>query len=164
MSHMKLHPSSLEEGTAGVTRRGILRWGTFFGALLSALGITRMLQAFLSITSTERKSQRFLLGHWDDFQKIDVLEKNGIYLIRDHASLHALRGECTHLGCRVRWDQRQDRFECPCHGSRYDRNGRILAGPTQTPLQSVFLKLNDQGEILADLSRKSPAGFRLQAG
>jgi len=153
-----------EAKNTGITRRGILRWGTWTGAFLSVLGIFRMLQAYLSLMPTEGKARSWVLGEWKDLQNVDVLKKDGIYLIRDARGLYALRGECTHLGCRVRWVPRQKRFECPCHGSRYDRRGRILAGPAQKPLIRVYLRLNPKGEVIADLSRRVPAGFRLQAG
>jgi len=41
----------------------------------------------------------------------------------------ALSDVCPHLGCRVHWEQAQDRFVCPCHGGQFDRTGRPLAGP-----------------------------------
>lgn len=47
----------------------------------------------------------------------------------------ALRLTCTHLGCTV--EQDGEAFTCPCHGSRFDREGRVLAGPAQKPLQHL---------------------------
>ena len=42
---------------------------------------------------------------------------------------------CTHLGCTV--EQDGDEFACPCHGSRFDKNGVVLGGPAQKPLQKL---------------------------
>jgi cytochrome b6-f complex iron-sulfur subunit len=42
---------------------------------------------------------------------------------------------CTHLGCTIENDG--DEFACPCHRSRFDKNGVVLKGPAQKPLQKL---------------------------
>ena len=50
--------------------------------------------------------------------------------LRGHgAGLVALYQRCVHLGCRVPWCQTSQWFECPCHGSKYNRVGEKKAGP-----------------------------------
>ncbi len=44
---------------------------------------------------------------------------------------------CTHLGCIIGWDKTNKRWECPCHGSRYDTEGRVLRGPTKRNLPQI---------------------------
>jgi Rieske Fe-S protein len=48
-----------------------------------------------------------------------------------------LRLRCTHLGCRVRRDPATGGFACPCHGSRFDRDGAVLAGPAPRALERL---------------------------
>ncbi|CAM5636493.1 FAD-dependent oxidoreductase [Streptomyces aurantiogriseus] len=55
---------------------------------------------------------------------------------RDEAGqLHALSARCTHLGCLVAFNHAERAWECPCHGSRFDVEGRIIQGPAQHPLE-----------------------------
>lgn len=41
----------------------------------------------------------------------------------------ALYAVCTHLGCLPSWNSQNFRFECPCHGSKFELNGRFIEGP-----------------------------------
>jgi menaquinol-cytochrome c reductase iron-sulfur subunit len=53
---------------------------------------------------------------------------------------------CPHLGCGFRWDSKDHRFKCPCHGSVYDMNGKVLAGPAPRPLDVLPSKV-EQGKL-----------------
>ena len=46
----------------------------------------------------------------------------------------SLYGVCTHLGCLPKWSTENNRFECPCHGSRYEINGKYITGPAPRSL------------------------------
>lgn len=41
---------------------------------------------------------------------------------------------CKHMGCRLEWNNEEDSWDCPCHGSRYDKNGELLDNPAQIDL------------------------------
>ena len=44
-------------------------------------------------------------------------------------SLFRVRKACKHIGCGLRYNHIENVYECPCHGSRYDRSGKLLDGP-----------------------------------
>ena len=47
---------------------------------------------------------------------------------------HARRPRCTHLGCVLAFDEAEQSWDCPCHGSRYDADGSVICGPAKTDL------------------------------
>jgi glycine/D-amino acid oxidase-like deaminating enzyme/nitrite reductase/ring-hydroxylating ferredoxin subunit len=64
------------------------------------------------------------------------LKKIAVY--RDDAGqLHKRSAICTHLGCIVQWNHVERSWDCPCHGSRFDTEGKPIMGPAVTPLAAV---------------------------
>jgi cytochrome b6-f complex iron-sulfur subunit len=49
-------------------------------------------------------------------------------------ALVVLYGVCTHLGCLPKWVPINYRFECPCHGSKYQLDGTYIEGPAPRSL------------------------------
>ncbi len=63
----------------------------------------------------------------------DGLRKLAVY--RDpQGALHVRSATCTHLGCVVGWNAAEKTWDCPCHGSRFDRFGRVVHGPANRDL------------------------------
>ena len=105
------------------------------------------------------------------------LPEQRLFVFRDRNTFHAISAVCTHLGCTVRAEalpqvetrrvggaefKLTHRFLCPCHGSRYEGDGRNVAGPAPKPLAWYQLSLAaDDGQLVVDLARPVDRSFRL---
>jgi cytochrome b6-f complex iron-sulfur subunit len=52
-----------------------------------------------------------------------------MHLVNTDQGVLALYAVCTHLGCLPKWNTVNTRFECPCHGSKFELNGDYIEGP-----------------------------------
>ena len=52
-------------------------------------------------------------------------------------TVHKLSAVCPHLGCIVAWNSTEKTWDCPCHGSKYDAEGRVYQGPANSDLSPV---------------------------
>jgi cytochrome b6-f complex iron-sulfur subunit len=63
----------------------------------------------------------------------------------------ALYKICVHLGCIYKWVPTNDRFECPCHGSKYLPSGVRVDGPARRNLDVFVIQAVDaSGKVLAE--------------
>ena len=53
----------------------------------------------------------------------------------DEGVVHAVSAVCTHMGCDVAWNNAERTWDCACHGSRFDHDGRVLHGPAVKDLE-----------------------------
>jgi glycine/D-amino acid oxidase-like deaminating enzyme/nitrite reductase/ring-hydroxylating ferredoxin subunit len=53
----------------------------------------------------------------------------------DDGQIHALNPVCTHAKCIVGWNPEEKSWDCPCHGARYDIDGKVITGPATKDLQ-----------------------------
>jgi Rieske Fe-S protein len=55
----------------------------------------------------------------------------------ENGKLHTLSPICPHLKCIVHWNNAEKSWDCPCHGSRFDSEGKVLHGPAAAPLKTL---------------------------
>jgi nitrite reductase/ring-hydroxylating ferredoxin subunit len=61
-----------------------------------------------------------------------------VAVFRDEAGeLHRHSAVCTHLGCIVAWNKAASTWDCPCHGSRFAADGRVINGPASQNLKKL---------------------------
>jgi Rieske Fe-S protein len=70
-----------------------------------------------------------------------VFSQERVALMREGDAIHALGLVCTHLGCTV--TVTGSGLSCPCHGSRFDRQGKVLKGPADRPLNRLKVEEHD---------------------
>ncbi|MGI9585334.1 MAG: ubiquinol-cytochrome c reductase iron-sulfur subunit [Acidimicrobiia bacterium] len=68
----------------------------------------------------------------------------------DGVGLMALWQRCVHLGCRVPSCESSQGFECPCHGSKYNRHGEYESGPAPRNLDRFGVSVDAGGQFIID--------------
>jgi cytochrome b6-f complex iron-sulfur subunit len=81
------------------------------------------------------------------------MKEHRVWIVHSNKGIYALFGKCTHLGCTPNWFEAEKRFKCPCHGSNFDVQGNVIAGPAPKPLFRAQISLSDDGQILVDKGR-----------
>ncbi|HZJ56791.1 MAG TPA: FAD-dependent oxidoreductase [Clostridia bacterium] len=51
-------------------------------------------------------------------------------------NLHLVNTTCTHMGCELNWNSAEESWDCPCHGSRFTYEGKVISGPAVKPLRA----------------------------
>jgi len=130
------------------TRRDFLKLTTT--ALLAASGLLGLggLLRFLDYQTEPPRKTDFDLGPASNFpmDSRTLLPDVPAVLIHNAAGFSALSLVCTHLGCTV--EQNADGFACPCHGSRYDKNGDVQRGPAAKPLRALRIELKADSTLI----------------
>ena len=70
------------------------------------------------------------------------------YIINNEDGALAIYWKCVHLGCTVPWNEDNDQFICPCHGSVYNRVGERVAGPAPRPLDLFPMTIDGSNVIV----------------
>jgi len=147
---------------AGIDRRrALLIFGWVAGVVATVEAAWATLR-FARAPVSYGPPRRWSLGSPERFPAGSAVydDQAGVYVKRDAKGLRAMSAACTHLGCSVR---RQDAgFVCPCHGSRYDEEGRVIGGPAPSPLPHYRLELDRRGKLVVDLNRPVDPKVRLE--
>ena len=114
-----IYRGALDRGRVAVPRERLL---TAHAAAESEPG-TLIVQA--------QDSGESILLMWDDAADIDS------------ASYHAVSARCTHQACDVK--PSRGFLTCPCHGSTFDREGRVIRGPAEAPLARLPVEVTANG-------------------
>jgi len=71
-----------------------------------------------------------------------------VWIVRSYKGIYAMVAVCTHLGCTPNWFPGEQRFKCPCHGSNYNVEGEVVAGPAPLPLFRAKFNLAPDGSMI----------------
>ncbi len=89
----------------------------------------------------------FDLGPADDYplNSRTLLSDPPAILLHTDQGFSAFSLVCTHLGCTV--EQSDGGFACPCHGSRFDEDGKVTHGPAAKPLRPLRVETTSTGDL-----------------
>jgi cytochrome b6-f complex iron-sulfur subunit len=104
--------------------------------------------SFVTFRRTTRREVSF--GPAARLSRVNFLD--GAYLVSPEEEPYALSARCTHLGCTVHFDPVSAQFRCPCHGSRFDRSGRRVAGPATKDLARAPVAKKENGDLVVILT------------
>jgi len=144
-------------------RRGFLKVGIgilngFIALLLAVPGLGYLLTPVLS-----KDSETWIaLGPLDKFKHVrpqkagfkyvtasgyTQREKSSfVWVVHDAAEKNAVTvfsPVCSHTGCNVAWQSKEEMFVCPCHGGRYAMSGDVISGPPPRPLKKIPIKVEN---------------------
>jgi cytochrome b6-f complex iron-sulfur subunit len=131
-----------------LSRRDFLKLArTWFLYLSGALTFGGLLR-FLDFNPNPAPKTEFDLGPAANYPpgSRTALTQTPALLIHSEKGFTALSLVCTHLGCTL--NTQTDGFACPCHGSQFDADGKVLHGPAAKPLRSLRLEITDEGNLI----------------
>ena len=170
----------VDEEEIGLSRRQFFNRGILAGLGIFAAGMGAAMLGFLWPGSAGGFGAKIVVGTEDDvkqqvdkkqpfynagartyiqpYPKEDIPKAKKVYDPRIVAGMEAgyvaLYQKCVHLGCRVPWCESSQWFECPCHGSKYNRVGEKKGGPAPRGLDRFVLQVSG-GQITVDTSTTS---------
>lgn len=99
----------------------------FIGGLLLLWPLLRFL-----VHKVPRKPR--LIEVSGSLQNDTFLTRQEFIIFQEDELLWAISRKCTHLGCRINYIEEEQLLECPCHQSRFSRQGEVIRGPADKPL------------------------------
>lgn len=130
-----------------ISRRDFLKIGTnSLIALSGILGLGGLIR-FLSYRADPAPQSEFDIGPSTMYPNSSrtILSEIPAVVIHDDEGIRAISLRCSHLGCTI--EERSFGFECPCHNSKYDLDGKVLEGPAGTRLKKLRVNQMDDGNL-----------------
>lgn len=85
-----------------------------------------------------------------------LIQEGRFFLLHAPDGLLAAFRRCTHLGCTVPWNRPADIFNCPCHGSLFDKHTAVVrGGPAPRPLDLFSISI-EEGQVVVDTTPLPP--------
>lgn len=141
-------------------RRGFVKIvTTALGSMMAAIVGLPVIQYFISPALGKISGDNWiLLGSVDNYpmdiptkfnytiSRVNGWEKStqsyGAFVLRQEGKDVVIFSDvCTHLSCRVNWDEEKGEFYCPCHAAFFDGQGNVTSGPPPRPLDRYETRL-----------------------
>lgn len=145
---------SFEAGHEGINRREFLSyaWAGALGLLTLESGLATYQFMYPRFREGEFGG-KFLLGNATVLPQVGIAPQGNtigkFWLVSSDDGPRALYMVCTHLGCLYKWEPSADRFECPCHGSKFSREGDYIMGPAPRSLDQFLIEVVEGGSVVS---------------
>lgn len=137
-----------------ISRRKLMVYAWIGAAFVVAGELIFGTFAFLWPRRKKNKGEKvFIAGKATDFEvdKVAYFRKEKTFVLRLEGGFLAFSAVCPHLRCIVNWDEKSKKFDCPCHGAKFNRNGEVLEGPPPRPLDLYKLQVVE-GKLVIDMA------------
>src|SRR5512134_28855 len=143
------------------SRRTFFRWVTIAAAGFIGAGLSIPLMGYVISPALKRRERPWVdVGGVDDLAAGEPTQLDHVTTIQDgylesrsqkavwavkrpDGQVTVFSPMCTHLGCGYRWAGEEKMFKCPCHGSMFDIEGKVLGGPAPRPLDRLPAKVEN---------------------
>ena len=118
--------------------------------------------AFLWPRRKQGKAENvFIAGKVTDLKVGEVIlfRKEKAFIVRTDGGFLAMSAICPHLHCIVTWNEVLKKFECPCHGAKFNPRGEVLEGPPPRPLDLYKLQIVAGNLVVDKASSIERKGF-----
>ncbi len=149
---MEIKDTKSQTDKKPISRRRLMAYA-WIGA--AAIVIAELIGGTFAFLWPRRKGPKvetvFIAGKVTDFKVGEVIpfRKERTFILRTEGGFLAISAICTHLHCVVNWNEMLKRFECPCHGAKFNQNGEVLEGPPPRPLDLYKLQIA-AGNVVVD--------------
>ena len=153
MSDDKANPAQANADAKGeVSRRDFLNEITLGALGVAGLGGAALTYQFFSPNVLFELPTTFRAGNPDLYpvNSVTFLQDQQVYIVRTAAGFYAVSAVCMHLGCITQWKPEANMIVCPCHGSKFQPNGKKIEGPAAGPLAHYAINLTADGELQVD--------------
>ncbi len=138
-------------------RKFLVRLGLGSLALTAAGAVSGIGSYILPRVNFEPPSA-FTAGRPEDYDvgEMRLIESQAVFIFRTPYGFQAVSDICTHLGCAYQpygppdEEYAQVHAHCPCHGSVFARDGRVLRPPAPRPVPFYFMTINPAGLLVVD--------------
>lgn len=144
-----------QEGKKPISRRRLIAYAWIAAGAIVVGELAGGVLAFLWPRKRGEKEEKiFIAGKVSDFKIGEVVpfRREKTFVVRLEGGFLAISSICTHLHCIVNWNALTKRFECPCHGAKFNPEGEVLAGPPPRPLDLHKLEIA-AGNVVIDTEK-----------
>ena len=88
--------------------------------------------------------------HEDAWLRLDKVTLGSLWLVRtvEDGPIKVFSTVCPHLGCGIDFDDKAGKFNCPCHASAFDLDGRCLSGPSPRGLDELETRVEGRDVLV----------------